>query len=295
MPLVLAAILAFPSEFGSGKGFVASRLGIPETEAARHDKRLLIEIAAYVVLCMLWVRAIMPVLPSWNLAELSNLGLAVRLVLTLVTTTGAVLYARIFLMRCLDKRPWATISPSQTILDFATLFLLLLYLVFAQMWEEYLLGLIPFTLIAVGAHLQKWLLRYRTVLLVTCLVLLTISAMLTRASLEGFEACWKGAELLRSKGVNVSEIYASFEWNCYHGAFDNYLADINHRPLARLDDSGFVGCRNVRIKQGIWLRTIKGSTRTPSGSRKNRPTRHGKSLRRSHIVTFFSAKKSSCG
>ena len=112
---------------------------------------------------------------------------------------GAVLYACIFLMRYLDKECWKSVSPSERILDFVTLFILLMHLVFWDFGDEYLLSLLPFTLIVVGTYLRNCILRHWKIPLVASLVLLIISAIWIRASHERAEAYWKGGELLRKR------------------------------------------------------------------------------------------------
>jgi hypothetical protein len=221
IPLVLAAFFAFCSEFRS-------------RNAARLNVRLLVEIGIYIVLGMLWIGRIMPVLP-WNFGDLNNHGLAAPCLLTVVTSTGAILYASIFLMRYYDSENWKKVPPEQRILDFTTLFLVSLHLVYVDIADRYLLDLMPFTLIVVGIHLNKWLIRYRLVTLLTCLVAFSVSAMWTRSSLEACEAYWQAAELIRNKGVEARQIYGSWMWNCYYG-FDDYLADVNSGGRNRMTD-----------------------------------------------------------
>ena len=234
LPLVLASILDFYSECRSEKRIITPQLRNPQGKAAKVNMRLMIEMGIYVVLCMLWIRRIMPVLP-WNFGDLYNLGLATRCILTAVTSTGAVLYARIFVMRYYDNENWKKVSPEQRILDFTTLFLVSLHLGLVDIGDRYLLDLAPFTLIVVGIHLNNWLIRHRLVVPLTCLVALSVSAMWTRSSLDACEAYWNAAELLRNKGVEARQIYGSWTWNCYH-FFDDYLADFDPQSRDRMGD-----------------------------------------------------------
>jgi hypothetical protein len=55
--------------------------------------------------------------------------------------------------------------------------------------------------------------------------------MWTRGLLEEAEASWSAGEFVRKTGVQPSQIYGSWEWNSYYGAFNDYLAEIGDRAL----------------------------------------------------------------
>src|SRR5262249_29139123 len=63
------------------------------------------------------------------------------------------------------------------------------------------------------------------------------STLWTRGILSQGAALWKGAEDLRVKhGIDPREIYGSWEWNCYRGAFDDYMNEVRDQKFLNFDD-----------------------------------------------------------
>ena len=44
------------------------------------------------------------------------------------------------------------------------------------------------------------------------------------------ESLWKGADRLRGQGIPPKEIYGSWTWSCYHGAFREWLEEVQGKP-----------------------------------------------------------------
>jgi Dolichyl-phosphate-mannose-protein mannosyltransferase len=180
---------------------------------------------------------LMPYLP-WHfgfLLEMGRLELGVRGVVTLLTSVGAVLFARLFMRRYALKKWPSEITPKERLLDFVTLFLLLMHLLYGGFGDTYILVLLPYTLVVVARELQPLLHRFRTVLALTSLVLALTAALWTRGWLEHDEAWWTAAESARATGVEPSEIFGWWVWVFYY-SFGDYLVDIGNRTPDSRDD-----------------------------------------------------------
>lgn len=174
-------------------------------------------------------------LVHWNFTELAYEALWERACITILCCLGAVLFARIFVLRY-RRTDWRGIPPAERLLDWTTLFLFVLMLPFFQFGDRYMMVLLPFGLIVLGRYLQSWLTRYQVAACLVCLVVLIASAIWTRDVIAHEEALWRGAEYLREQGVAPNEITAFWAWNSYHGLFDDYLKEIGYAPLTDLED-----------------------------------------------------------
>ena len=192
-------------------------------------------------------RRLLPLI-SWNFEFLTELSLKERKVLTLLTSAGAVLLGGILVRRYFADGGWKALTPEQRLLDLVTLGLLGLHLIYAQFGDEYLIVFLPFALIILGRQLQPW----QAILLVPgtigCLVLLAGSAWWTRSLLVENELPWREAEKVRALGVDPTKIYGPWAWNCYQGAFDDYLTDIHRRIEYRPLDDGYDGLKDFFVR-----------------------------------------------
>jgi hypothetical protein len=180
---------------------------------------------------------LMPYLP-WHfvfLLEMGRLELGARGVVTLLTSVGAVLFVRLFIRRYALKEWPSEITLKERLLDFVTLFLLLMHLLYGGIGDTYVLVLLPYTLIAVARELRPLLHRFRTVVALSSLVLALTAALWTRGWLEHEEAWWTAAESARAAGVEPSEIFGSWVWIFYY-SFGDYLVDIGNRTPDSRDD-----------------------------------------------------------
>ena len=176
----------------------------------------------------------MPYLP-WHFGILSRMGTSVRAVLTLLTSIGAALFARIFVLRYSGPQAWGRLPSSSRLLDLTSFFLLAHQLIFYKLGDRYLLVLLPFALIVLGRHLGNWLNRFRVATAIACVAMLAVSAVRTRGELARAEAMWTAAELVRCSGVEPSNIYGYWTWMCYY-AFEEYSTDTAHRELYSVSD-----------------------------------------------------------
>jgi hypothetical protein len=167
----------------------------------------------------------LPYIP-W-MTTLASMSQWQRGALTLVTIVGAILYARILVLRYTISPAWKRIPPSQRLLDLCTFFLLAEHLIYYAFGDRYLLAFLPYVLIAVGHYLGRWLNRWKVAMAIACLAMLLISSLWTRGLMAAAEAKWKAAESIRAAGTDPRQIFGSAEWNLYYGAYDDYIAEID--------------------------------------------------------------------
>jgi len=162
---------------------------------------------------------------DWE-ATLASMSRWQRAGLTLVTFAGATLYARILVLRYSTSHGWEMVGPHERLLDLYTFFLLAEHLIYHAFGDRYLMGFLPFVLIVVGRYLGSWLNRWRTAMAMVCLAVLAISAVWTRGLMAAAEAAWMAAESIRTAGVEPKHISGFWLWDRYHGADDDYMAEI---------------------------------------------------------------------
>jgi len=214
-------------------------------------------VAIYILTGMLYGRfanhrsVLMPYLQSF--AILQDMGRLERGILTLVTSLGAILFARIFILRYSDSQGWRRVSPSERLIDLVTLFLLILELVFCLFDDRYLFVFLPFTLIVVGRHLRSWLNRFRITTAIACLAMLMLvaSAMWTRGLVAVEEALWQGCEFVRSTGMQPKRIYGSGTWICYY-RFQDYVAEVGD-PTLYVSDLFVRWLPEQRAQREFWI------------------------------------------
>jgi Dolichyl-phosphate-mannose-protein mannosyltransferase len=213
------------------------------------------------------VSLLMPYVP-WNFGFLGDLDQPERGVLTLFTSIGAVLFGWMFVLRYFGSGGLVRLPINERLLDLVTLFLLVQQLIFYKFGDEYLLVFLPFALIVAGRRLGSWISCHRRTTGLACLVMVIACAMWTRGLLEKAEASWSAGEFVRKSGVQSNQVYGSWVWNCYYGAFNDYLAEIDDRELDRNSfTSDFFLWRLERKKQAQFL--ILDSPIAPADERWN--------------------------
>lgn len=172
---------------------------------------------------------------DWCFGGLRRMDVLPRAILTAITAAGGFSIGRLVVLRY-AAGGWTSLPPYERFLDLCTFFLLLMRLVFYQIGDEYLLELLPFILLVAGRHLGPSLCRHRKGLTAMCLACLVVAALWTRGIMAEKEALWTAAESLRLSGVEPAQVQAAWEWNCYHGAFAEYVAERGDRPEASFPD-----------------------------------------------------------
>jgi len=233
LPFVLVAAGSLIGELRGDRAPTASRAGLSGPTG-------LTILAVAVVAGLLYGRIVyghslyMPYMYG-HFDDLQDFVPRARRELSLLTSAGALLFGRIFILRYRRHAGLGEGGVSEWLLDLVTLLLLVFHMVFFNFWDEYLLVFLPYVLIVVGRHVSRTSRRFRSPLVIACLVMLGVSAMWTRGILEREEALWSGAEALRREGIAPQQIYGYWTWNGYY-TFQDYLADIGNRTLGDISD-----------------------------------------------------------
>jgi len=207
---------------------------------------------------------LMPYLP-WNLEILKPLGAATGGVLTAFLLVGGILFGRVFIIRYIDGPGWMNLSPHERLLDWVTLFLLFFQLMFLKIGDEYLLIFLPYSLVVVARFLDGQKMPWRRWVIGAHCAVLVVSAMWVRGLLEAEEAQWLGGEHLRTQGISPQRIHGSRTWDCYYGAFNEYLAEVGTVDPHVLVDDFFSRFIPGRIHQADYL--VTQLTYSPDGER----------------------------
>ena len=230
IPLVFLALLAFTFELKQ------AMFNKKESRFSKLKVILPMVLTAYILFGIIYghfandLPLFMPQIFEWNFEFLQGIGNLERGVLTLITSIGAILFARIFLLRYSSCQGWRTVSTNGRLIDLVTFFLLISHLIYIQIGDRYFLVFLPYTLIAVGLHLGKWMNRFNFTTAIACLIMLVFSTIWTRGILERSEAYWKGGEFVRSIGMKPNQIHGDWTWNSYY-RFSDYVAEVRDHPL----------------------------------------------------------------
>ena len=200
---------------------------------------LLILVAAYVTagLCYEYFvympRDLMPYL-GWLLRnwEFFPYGTKGRVTLTLVTYIFAVLLGWLIVQRFAYRRNWRATAPDESFVMLTGIAVLGLQLLYVQFWDVYLIQLIPFAIFVVAQRSQTWPRWCNILTAVLILSMLCVSALWTRGILSQAEAKWRAAERAHAAGAAPEDIGGNMTWNCYYGAFDEWISHVGGQEAA---------------------------------------------------------------
>ncbi len=235
LPFVFLALPAIGLELIHGQGAVGG------SKSVRYRTLLVGALALYVVAGVIHAHVVnhtpwlMPYL-IWDYFDLAHMGDWPRVMVTLVTSVGAVLYGYIFVLRYSDIRLWSGMPVGPLLLNLIALFQLAEQLLYYKDADRHLMVFLPFLFLALGHHLAAWLCRFRTAFAIACLIMLTLSSLWTRGRIEREEAGWKGAQSLLEAGVPRADIFGLYPWNCYHGLCDDYLREVGDANIESFAD-----------------------------------------------------------
>ena len=235
LPLVFLALLAFGYEIERPDYVISER------KSARSQALLLCALTLYVLAGIIHGRVanhltwLMPYV-VWDFFDIADMGRWPRVIVTLITSVGAILYGYIFVLRYCDSRVWAGLPASARLLDLVVLFQLVEQFLYYKVGDRHLLPFLPFVYIAVGHYLARRLTRFRIVAGVACLIMLVVSLLWTRGRIEKEAAGWQGGQMLLAAGVQPAEIFGFYPWNCYYGIVDDYLAGLGDSKVESTKD-----------------------------------------------------------
>ena len=217
LPLLLLAITGFRPHLRQNQE--RSTTGKVARVARRAEIILVIWIGGSALLTGFYGR-FMPYFP-WNFDVTPVHGLDIFV--TILTTIGAIELTHIVFQAAIQEGFRANKTESKFLLEIVTIFLLVFLMFFFQIGDQYLIVLMPFTLIVIGRKLQLRLTRWSTIALLGAFM--SVGVLWTRGQFSRVEAIWKASDTLAATGVESTNIYGDWIWNAYHGIFDEYIAN----------------------------------------------------------------------
>ncbi len=149
-----------------------------------------------------------------------------RALLTVATTTCGALLVVLLCARYLRPGRWDSLSPGETLLVSSSAVMFVLNVFYAQYNDTYLTIYIPVALLAVAKEMPRWPRGLRIVHVLACVPVIVLASLWTRGSLAQEEAYWQAAAEIRLQGVMPRQVAVDLRWSCYHGAFDDWAAEI---------------------------------------------------------------------
>jgi Dolichyl-phosphate-mannose-protein mannosyltransferase len=172
-------------------------------------------------------RLLMPYLP-WLLGGVWEPffppGRKVRLVVTIITYGFAIILAWLLARRYLANSRTNVISRPEWFVVLCAAAAAGLQCVYLQLHDVYIMPFVPPTAFVLSRISANWSSRLKTLTFVLCLSAGLICSLWTRDNLTHAEANWNAAQIASSDGADRSDIAGNMTWSCYHGAFDQWLA-----------------------------------------------------------------------
>ena len=141
---------------------------------------------------------------------------------TLVAVPGGILFGAVIWERVGGLARWRALPLHERFVDVVTLFLLVYQLLFFNLGDRYLFVLLPFSMLVMGRYLQPCLANLQLLLITSGIIVIMLTAMITRFYQAEQEAEWKASDYALSLGANPSQIFGPWGWYCSYN-FPNYL------------------------------------------------------------------------
>ncbi|MBS1914144.1 MAG: glycosyltransferase family 39 protein [Bacteroidetes bacterium] len=188
----------------------------------------------------------MPIVP-WNFNILARSGRVVTLGITVVLAAGAALLVRTLLADRAARGSWRASGNAWPLLAITSACFLVFNLTYYKFGDDYALPYLPFLLITAGHYLRPFMARHARSIGIVGAAMVVVCALWIRGWIEAETAAWKAADTVLAKGVNPRRINGLWNWDCYHGAFNEFQEDIGHRPISTLD-SMYIWYRDRRSR-----------------------------------------------
>jgi Dolichyl-phosphate-mannose-protein mannosyltransferase len=98
--------------------------------------------------------------------------------------------------------------------------------IYLQLHDVYVMPFVPFIAFVLSRISGNWSRPMKTLTLALCLCTAVVCALWTRENLSHAEARWKAAEIAGSDASDPNDVAGNMTWSCYHGAFDEWVAQI---------------------------------------------------------------------
>ena len=141
---------------------------------------------------------------------------------TILAVPGGIIIGALTWERVGSWKRWQSLPLDQRFLDTTTVFLSVYFILFFNLGDRYLLTLAPFALIVLGRHLQPRLKGLTRYIIVFSLLLVALTAIITRFDQAEQAAEWKASDYALTLGSEPLKIMGPWGWYSSYN-FDDYL------------------------------------------------------------------------
>lgn len=141
---------------------------------------------------------------------------------TILAVPGGIIFGALAWERVGSWKRWQALPLDQRFLDTTTGFLLAYFILFFNLGDRYLLALVPFALIVLGHYLQPRLKGVTRYVIICSLLLVALTALITRFDQTEQAAEWKASDYALTLGAEPIKIMGPWGWYTSYN-FDDYL------------------------------------------------------------------------
>jgi branched-subunit amino acid transport protein len=199
-------------------------------------------VAGMVTAAVTWIQytfgkepLLQPAIPGL-FAVLTELDVSLRVLLTLATWVGGTLVLASVIGHYGRRGVRsASVFNGTGVIEWTTLGLLGFHLFFFQIFDEYLIDLLPWATVFLAWCCRETIERFPRRILAGLAILAVLSGLWVRGAIEQTKARWSAGDYLVNHGVPLDKIGNHWSWKSYHGEFDRFLVEVDHRMLPSLD------------------------------------------------------------
>jgi hypothetical protein len=156
--------------------------------------------------------------------------------LTDATTVFGALTLWLILRQYVPARGHPPTSLTDKLLGMVTAGMLVANIVFFILGDRYTIVYVPFVLWVIGRTASPWGNATRAVVLVGCIYALRWSTDWTYRRLEPATTYFALADRALERGAAPRDVDIGWQWQGYHGAFDEWVESVRHREGADLNE-----------------------------------------------------------
>jgi hypothetical protein len=156
--------------------------------------------------------------------------------LSLATAVFGVLALWLILRQYVPLRGRPGVSSTDKLLGLVTLGMLATNVAFFTLVDRYTIVYVPLVLWVIGRTAGRWGGATRLIVLVGGLCSLWWSTSWTYGRLEPLTAHFALAERALERGATSREVGEGWQWQCYHGVYDEWVESVRQREAPSIDE-----------------------------------------------------------
>jgi hypothetical protein len=158
----------------------------------------------------------------------------------------------LLLRRFVPLRGYPRTTLTDKLIGLVTAGMLVGNIAFFVIGDRYAIVYIPLCLWLIGRTARRWPAWTRALVLALGFWSLSSSMRWTYQRLEPETSYWALGEIALARGAEPRDVSETWQWQCYHGAYDDWIATLRGRTNVNLDEVwGFLGKRNAAARYVI--------------------------------------------